>query len=173
MNECSDANSVRLSIIKILVYYDEPVGLKKIARRAELSLGKALGTLQGLVKKGFVKRIEKNYLITEKGQIASKILDSVPSGGEFKFYLGIDRFTGIEANSIESFIDRIKTVRLESLEFHLLRNDFGTWIVEFFKDKELAKKLEIKDSELKSENLRTALLLVIEERYGDFAKLKE
>jgi hypothetical protein len=61
----------------------------------------------------------------------------------FHFYETMGKPTGQSAKSLHEFLDKIKSVKLESLVFHLERNDFRNWIENAIGDQELAKKIEM------------------------------
>jgi hypothetical protein len=55
----------------------------------------------------------------------------------------------------------------DSLEFHLYRGDFENWLREVCKDSELAEAVgNLKADNLKGEELRKALLRIIDAKYG-------
>ena len=61
----------------------------------------------------------------------------------FHFYETMGKPTGQSAKSLHEFLDKIKSVKLESLVFHFERNDFKNWIENTIGDQELAKKIEM------------------------------
>jgi len=61
----------------------------------------------------------------------------------FHFYETMDKPTGQSAKNLHEFQDKIKSVKLESLVFHLERKDFKNWIENTIGDQELAKKIEM------------------------------
>jgi len=60
----------------------------------------------------------------------------------FHFYEAIDKSTGQSAKSLHEFLDKLETVKLESLVFHLERKDFKNWIANTLEDPALAQKIE-------------------------------
>jgi hypothetical protein len=72
---------------------------------------------------------------------AVKILRTVESGEAFYFYEDIGKPTGESANSLSDFLEKIKSVKLESLVFHLQRGDFQNWINKILGDSRLANRL--------------------------------
>jgi len=74
-------------------------------------------------------------------------------------------WVGHIARSIEEFSKEVKTVPIESLEFHLRdgRNDFESWMMGIMQEKRLAKGLlKIKKQGLRGEELRKALISLFE-----------
>ena len=69
----------------------------------------------------------------------TKILRKVGDAEAFYFYRALGIYTGQKANSLEEFLQKIKEIDAESLEFHLSREDFEKWIVLTLSDARLAK----------------------------------
>ena len=85
----------------------------------------------------------------------------------FHFYVDVDKPLGFAALTLEEFYRFIKQVVTDSLEFHLYRGDFENWLRDVCKDLELAVAFgALKTEGLKSEDLRKALLKVIDAKYG-------
>jgi len=69
------------------------------------------------------------------------------------------------AHSLEEFSKEIKTVPIESIEFHFRdsKNDFEAWLTNVMQEKRIAKKIaKIKKEGLKGEDLRKALINLFE-----------
>jgi len=161
-------NEKRLKVLKSL-QSEEPTDLKRLVEEAGLSLGETLGIMRSLVKRGFVKRSGKEYLRAVKGKIALKALSPVPPERAFRFYTGIGQYTDVLAESLEDFLEKLKTIDIKSLEFHASRGDFENWIVGIFGDEELAGNLgKIRESGLTGESLRNRILQAVDERYSEF-----
>jgi len=73
---------------------------------------------------------------------AVKILRALNDKEAFHFYENIGKPTGQSAKSLSDFLEKIKSVKLESLVFHLQRKDFQNWFKETLGDYELARKIE-------------------------------
>jgi len=73
---------------------------------------------------------------------AVKILRALNDKEAFHFYENIGKPTGQSARSLSDFLEKIKSVKMESLLFHLQRKDFQNWFKETLGDYELAKKIE-------------------------------
>ncbi len=94
----------------------------------------------------------------------SKILNTVPYDQGFCFCIA-GNYTGVTATSLVEFAEKLKTIDLNSIKFHLQRNDFQKWIKEVLCDDELAEKInQIKTEQLSGENLREELLQTINSR---------
>ncbi len=109
---------------------------------------------RGKVKKAPIDR-DKALLITS----------SVPGEKGFHFFTDLEKPTGIFATSLFDFLEQLKTVDLESLEFHLKRSDFQKWLREIIRDDWLADQFErLRALDLAAEKLRARLVDLTEER---------
>jgi len=70
-----------------------------------------------------------------------RILRKLPRENAFYFFTSIGNYTGVNAASLEEFIEKIKEVNIKSLEFHLYRGDFQKWADKTLEDRELAEKI--------------------------------
>lgn len=69
-------------------------------------------------------------------------------------------WAGQIAHNLEEFSNQVKTVPIESLEFHLRenKNDFEAWLRDVMQEKKLAKAMtKIKKQSLKGEELRNKI----------------
>jgi hypothetical protein len=73
---------------------------------------------------------------------ATRALRTLSNEEAFRFYEDIGRPTGESARSLRDFLGRIESVKLESLIFHLKRNDFKNWVENTLEDPKLGRKLE-------------------------------
>jgi len=92
---------------------------------------------------------------------------SVPSDKCFFFYTGVgqDNYTGISACSLQDFREKVKTLNMNSLEFHISRDDIEKWIRDVLGDEELAEEIErIKQLKLEGELLRKRILNAVDSR---------
>jgi predicted lactoylglutathione lyase len=88
------------------------------------------------------KRIEaRNRQNLEVDMEAAKILRTVRDQDAFHFYEAIGKPTGEIARNLSDFLDRVKSVKSESLIFHLQRRDFQNWIEKILGDSKLAEEL--------------------------------
>jgi hypothetical protein len=103
---------------------------------------------------------------------ATRTLERVPEDMAFRFYRGIGSYTGVTAESLSDFLDKLATIDLRVLEFHLPRKDFENWIRGVLGDEELADELgRIGARGLSGENLRSAVLDVLRERYAELQRI--
>ncbi len=70
-----------------------------------------------------------------------KILRTVGDNEAFNFYEAVGKPTGETARNLTDFLEKVKSVKLESLVFHLQRKDFQNWIEKTLGDSKLAGKL--------------------------------
>jgi hypothetical protein len=78
----------------------------------------------------------------EVSEGAVKILRALNDKEAFYFYEDIGKPTGQSARSLPDFLEKIKSVKLESLVFHLQRKDFQNWFKETLGDSKLARSIE-------------------------------
>lgn len=97
--------------------------------------------------------------------IASKVLSNVPREQGFYFYSSVGNPTGTVACSFDEFCQSVKSSPAESIEFHLTRGDFESWI-RFLGDLELANNIEqLRVANLPRELMMQTLVSAIEERH--------
>ena len=96
----------------------------------------------------------------------TKILRKVGDSEAFYFYRALGIYTGQKANSLEEFLQKVKEIAAESLEFHLYREDFEKWIVLALGEARLAKDLKtLREQKATTGNdLREHLSLLISKR---------
>jgi putative component of toxin-antitoxin plasmid stabilization module len=94
---------------------------------------------------------------------AVRILRTLRDEEAFYFYEQIGKTTGERAKSLCDFLEKVKSVKLESLVFHLERKDFENWISRTLDDSKLARRM----SRIVSSNdadVRVKIQAVIENR---------
>src|SRR3990170_1676660 len=96
----------------------------------------------------------------------TKILRKVGDAEAFYFYRALGIYTGQKANSLEEFLQKVKEIAAESLEFHLYRGDFEKWIALALGDARLAKDVKtLREQKATTGNdLRERLSLLISKR---------
>jgi tRNA acetyltransferase TAN1 len=86
-------------------------------------------------------------------------LKKVPKEKAFYFFTSIGNYTGKKASSPNEFLERIKEIDYESLDFHLYRGDFQKWFREVWRFDKLADKIAEKEKgNLKGELLRVQII---------------
>ena len=157
----------QLRILKTMSEATNRMDLTMFAHAVNLAPNQAIAQVQELAREGFLHRVGTGYGLTEKGKNALKISVQVSEEKAFHFYVGVDKPLGFNARSIEEFYRMARQVCSDALDFHLYRGDFERWISDVAGDKELAVEIgAFKASELKSEELRKALLKAIDTHYG-------
>jgi alpha-amylase len=106
--------------------------------------------------------------ITKKQTIAKpknlNLLNTVPFENGFHFYKEHGNYTGLTANGISEFAEKLQTVPIESIKFHFQRQDFQKWLTNTIGDKELAKRIDQIKAGSQDENLRKELLKTVQSR---------
>jgi predicted heme/steroid binding protein len=100
-----------------------------------------------------------------------RILRVVPYESGFHFFTGVGKYTGETAISLFSFFEELRTVEPSSVRFHFQRRDFQSWIRETLGDKELADGVDKINAELSDEDLKEALLKILQTRFVELQTL--
>jgi hypothetical protein len=107
-----------------------------------------------------------NVTITKKQTIEKpknlNKIGSLPFENGFHFYTEHGKYTGITANSLVEFAEKLKTVPIESVMFHFQRQDFQKWFKNTIGDEELAKRVD--QIKAQNENLRKDLSQTVQKR---------
>jgi hypothetical protein len=171
---------IRGKILVDLWAAETPLTLQTISEKTGLNPSSTMGYLLGLIKAEYVCVPEKHqYTITILGKqalglpktdktLAEKILCSVPTENAFHFYKGIDQPLDVSACGLQDFLEKIQTVDIQSIEFHLNSKDFECWINSTLGDVELSKKVALlRATNLSGEDLRTKLCQTVKSRYDE------
>ena len=165
-----EAKILKEEQIRILKTMNEATGrmdLNMFAEAVNLTPNQAIAEVQELTRLGFLRKVGGGFGLTEKGRNTIKISIMVPSEVAFHFYVGVDKPLGFSAQSLEAFYRLVREVCSDSLEFHLYRGDFESWLRDVLKDLELAEAFGgLKAAGLKDEELRKALLKAVDDKYG-------
>jgi hypothetical protein len=87
------------------------------------------------------RRTEKGRRSKPEKKIASP-LRTLRNEEAFYFYEDLGMPTGKSANSLADFLEKLESVKTESVLFHLKRKDFQNWIEKTLGDQKLARKIE-------------------------------
>src|SRR3989304_9105031 len=128
-----DLSPAKHEILEALLLHDKPVKAAQLAK----DMGKEFPAVQmhliGLVKMGYAESPQKGqYLISANGkkalgltettkEKAKKILAKTPPEKAFHFYAGIGKPLNQSVHSLQEFSDKIATIKVETVEFHLNR----------------------------------------------------
>ena len=170
-------------ILRVLLDAGEPVKLQDIAKEAGLSVSSSVMHLLWLGKGRYVSTPRKSYYaITESGKEVvglpevderrlSNILRELPVEKAFHFYTGMDQYMGVYASSLVDFCEKIRGINPKSVEFHVLRGDFESWL-DGLGDAELAERIGlIRGMELSGEELRRRVYETVKSRCDELASL--
>jgi hypothetical protein len=187
----------RRKVLEVLSKAEKPMKLQDIAERTGLGVKSSNLHLISLRKIGYVLMPERNlYSIAPLGRQAlnlpkpvvslpepvismpridkkqaENILRMVPIDKAFHFHTGIGQYLGVYATSLSDFCSKIKTVNVKSIEFHVPRKDFETWIGSLG-DSELAEKIgAIRVAGLFGENLRQKIYDTAKSRFNELSQI--
>jgi len=176
-------SQAKKKILKLLLDAGEPLKLQDIAKEIGLTVSSSTMHLLWLGKAGYVSTPKKSYYaITESGKrvvglpkIDKKqalfIMRELPVEKAFHFYTGIDQYMGVYANSLTDFCEKIRQINLKSIEFHMLRRDFESWL-RGLGDPELAENIGvIRGVELAGEQLRKRVYETMKSRCDELASI--
>jgi hypothetical protein len=177
------ASKIRGKILWALWAAGKPITLQWISEKAELTSSSTREYLPGLIKAKYVSLPEEQYYaITDRGKqalglpkvdkkLALNILSPVLLDKAFHFYCGLNQHSGVYANSLKDFLDKIQYVDLNCIEFHVPRKDFELW-TQSLGDLELSKKIELlRMKYLSGEKLRKELYETVNSRYKELKKI--
>jgi hypothetical protein len=106
-----------------------------------------------------LRRIEQEYYRLKREY---EILLERKKRDGFYFCIGPEVFTGHSAVNFEEFYEAFEKIPLNSIEFHMKRGDFESWL-SFINMHELAQEFEkIKQSKLSGNALKQKLLELME-----------
>ena len=177
------ASKIRGKILMALWAAGKPMTIQGISEKAGLTSSLTIEYLEGLMKAKYVSvPQEQYYAITNLGKqalglpkvdkkLALNIMSPVSVERAFHFYYGLNQHSGVYADSLKDFVDKIQNIDLKCIEFHIPRKDFELWI-RSLGDLELSKKLELlRMRRLSGENLRKEILETVNSRYEELTKL--
>jgi len=154
-------------ILKIINEATNRIDLNKFAETTELTPSEAIANIQALTNEGFLRKVDTGYGLTEKGKNTCKAFVEISQEKAFQFYTDVDKPLGVSANSIGGFYHQIKQVSLETLDFHLYRDDFENWLRQVVGSVELVEEvIKFKEQDLCGEKIRRALLKTIDAHYA-------
>jgi len=110
-----------------------------------------------------MKKLKEKTQEVKVDSNAIKTLRTLGNEEAFYFYEAVDKPTGQSAKNLHEFLEKMESIKPESLLFHHGRNDFKNWIANTLEDQKLAKKIEI--IHVKNENqLRIKICAAIKAR---------
>jgi len=103
---------------------------------------------------------------------SARILRTLSRENAFYFFTSVGNYTGQRAMSLEEFANKIREVKIMSLEFHLYRGDFEKWTAEVLEDSELTEKIsDLKNLEPVRSALRDQLYVIVSKRLEELKNL--
>lgn len=157
----------QLKVLKFMSEITSRIDLNSFAEMVGLTPNQTIEKVQELVTLELVKKTGGGYGITEKGKKVLRAITSVSEEMTFNFYTDIGKPTEFSAENIKELYEIVKRVDANALEFHLYRGDFANWIKGVFEDSALADKLaNIRDTKIRGEGLRKAMMDAIDAEYG-------
>jgi predicted lactoylglutathione lyase len=100
---------------------------------------------------------------TESNPQSAKTLRTVGDQEAFYFYEAVGKPTGQNAKNLNDFLEKVKTVKAESLAFHLQRKDFQNWTEKILGDAKLARELG-RISATNSDDVRILVSEIVQRR---------
>jgi len=170
-------------ILEILWEAGKPLKSREVAKQMKLSIPSSTMHLLRLRRAGYVSTPEKGYYaITNLGkemigipsidkERALDILRTVPLEKAFHFYTETNRYTGVYANSLNDLCNKVQTIDIRSVEFHVPRGDLEFWFHDLG-DLELAKRVSlIKGTGLSGEDLRKKVYETVKYRCEELVSI--
>ena len=174
---------VKLEILETMLLQDRPEKATQIASDTGKKFPSVMMHLLGLVRMGYVDSPVKGlYNINDQGKralgipriskaAAKAILDDTHEKA-FHFYAGIGKPLNIHAHSLRDFCEKILTISLDSVKFHLSHGDFESWFTGLG-DVELVRKTALlKEKAIIGEKLRARLRQIVENRCVELTALE-
>jgi DNA-binding Lrp family transcriptional regulator len=157
----------QLNVLKAMNEITSRIDLNAFSEKVGLTPTQTIERVQELVNSGLVRKTGGGYGITEKGRAILKAIAPVAKEAAFHFYTEVGQPTGFSAESLKDFYEIVKRVDARSLEFHLYRGDFESWVEAAFADAMLVDELvSLKSGNVKGEELRQGILKVMAAEYG-------
>jgi DNA-binding transcriptional ArsR family regulator len=173
---------VKEKILRIIWETENPVTTQEISEKMGLKARSVNMHLLGLRKAGLTIMSGGGYVITAEGkeiigfpkideETAEKILSKIPQENAFYFYTGIDLPLGVPSDSLTDLCEKIRSIDVRTIEFHMARGDFESWI-HHLGDIELEKRLGlIKELKLIGEALREKLYAALKSRCDELLEI--
>jgi hypothetical protein len=112
--------------------------------------------------------------ITEKQPVEKRknlnLLNTVPFENGFHFYTELGKNTGITAISTVEFAEKLQKIPIQSITFHVKRQDFQKWLKNTIGDEELATRIDQINAWVHEENLRKELSKTVQNRITELTK---
>jgi hypothetical protein len=97
------------------------------------------------------------------------ILRTVGDNEAFYFHEAVGRPTGDVARSLSDFLQKMKSIKLESVAFHFERRDFQNWAEKILGDSKLASELDAISASGGNE-VRTRICKIVKSRIKELSE---
>jgi hypothetical protein len=98
---------------------------------------------------------------------SKRILRTVPDENAFYFYKMLHYYLDVKAKNLAEFFEKLKTIDIDSIKFHVSRGDFREWFRTTLGDDDLASQVSIlgeKVAHSSDEELRTRVANMVQSR---------
>src|SRR5260370_1286264 len=95
-----------------------------------------------------------------------RILRDVRPEEAFYFFAEVGKPTGTSATSLNDFIEKLRSVEIQSIEFHTGRGDFERWIQMLGDDTLSGQLAKIREDGPSPDDVRKRTMDVLEARYN-------
>ncbi|MEM1530622.1 MAG: DUF5752 family protein [Candidatus Bathyarchaeia archaeon] len=176
-------SKAKMGILEFLWRINRPASLREISDGVGVKIRCVNMHIINLRRNNYVTKTgEGLYALTDLGkealgfprvnkESAERILSRVPYALAFHFYSELDKPLMIFSDSLHDFCDKIRSLDLKSIEFHMFRGDFEAWI-KSLGDVELARRLAIiRESNLSGEELRDEIYRAVKSRCDELQNI--
>jgi len=178
-------STIELEVLETIFLNSKQIEAKQISNESGIESASTMLHLTELIRRGYVKSPKKDlYMLTDEGkkalgvqpitkETAKNIVSYTPHDRAFNFYADTDKPLHMHAHSLQDFANKLAKVDLKTIEYHMDRNDFETWL-KFLGDQELVKKIKIiKEKKIIGEQLRLLLHKTVEQHCQELRKLTD
>jgi hypothetical protein len=98
---------------------------------------------------------------------SERILRTVPDENAFYFYKMLHYYLDVRAKNLAEFFERLKSIEVDSIIFHVSRGDFREWFSTTLGDSDLARQVSTlgeNDTQRSGEELRSQLASIVQTR---------
>lgn len=183
-DDIAKVRDLRILILRIMWASGNPVTAQEISEKTGLKTRSASMHLSLLRKAGLIAISGEGYVITTDGEgmirfpkideeMTEKILSKRPPEKAFYFYTEVDHPSGMFSDSLTDFCERIRSIDITSVEFHVGRGDFESWM-HYIGDVELEERLRmIRAANLRGEELRESLYKIVVSRCDELLGIEK
>lgn len=173
-NEVKEGLAANFEVqIEAVVKLEEPSTPRRVREKLESFVEELASGRAGRYADAKLWTKQTRFIISRLQKLqAAKALEQVPADTTFRFYIGIGQYTGVSAESLGDFLEKVATIDVRALEFHVSRKDFENWVTDILGDDELAGKLAgIREKGYSGEDLRCTVSSILRQRYAELEGL--